>query len=283
MADEIVSRADARARGLKYYFTGEPCPKGHIAERYVSNLHCIACDRDHAAISNAKRQAETIARNAASRTSRQEKFDRPIVTRPEAKAAGLLRYFTGVPCDHGHIAERLTSSGGCFDCSKRIYDAWRAANPEKYKASYRNWQAENREFMKERYAKYYAANAEWLRERAKDWRIANPERASAKDAAWRAANPEKVREQGRTRRARERNAEGSHTVEDIKSIYAAQKGKCACCGRKVGDVFQIDHIQPLSKGGRNDRRNLQITCPECNWSKHARDPVEFMRSLGRLL
>jgi hypothetical protein len=30
-----------------------------------------------------------------------------IVTRQEAKAAGLTLYFTGIPCIHGHLAPRL--------------------------------------------------------------------------------------------------------------------------------------------------------------------------------
>jgi 5-methylcytosine-specific restriction endonuclease McrA len=40
---ETISRDEARERGLKRFFTGEPCKHGHIAERYVSNRHCAAC------------------------------------------------------------------------------------------------------------------------------------------------------------------------------------------------------------------------------------------------
>src|SRR6478736_6623936 len=41
----IVTRADATDAGLKRYFTGKPCPKGHIAERYLSKGNCVACLR----------------------------------------------------------------------------------------------------------------------------------------------------------------------------------------------------------------------------------------------
>jgi len=34
----------------------------------------------------------------------------------EAKRLGLTRYYTGKPCKHGHIAERLTSCGRCCEC-----------------------------------------------------------------------------------------------------------------------------------------------------------------------
>jgi hypothetical protein len=39
----IISRSDAKAAGLKRYFTGEPCKRGHAAERRVSTAECIAC------------------------------------------------------------------------------------------------------------------------------------------------------------------------------------------------------------------------------------------------
>lgn len=40
---EIISREEARERGLKRYFTGTPCKHGHISERYVGNRCCASC------------------------------------------------------------------------------------------------------------------------------------------------------------------------------------------------------------------------------------------------
>lgn len=42
---EIISRAEARERGLKRFFVGEICSRGHAEERYVSNGSCLACHR----------------------------------------------------------------------------------------------------------------------------------------------------------------------------------------------------------------------------------------------
>jgi len=39
---EIISRKEAKSQGLKRYFTGKPCKRGHICERYLSN-RCIEC------------------------------------------------------------------------------------------------------------------------------------------------------------------------------------------------------------------------------------------------
>jgi hypothetical protein len=38
-----ISRQTAKARGLKRYFTGNPCPRGHVAERWVSVASCVRC------------------------------------------------------------------------------------------------------------------------------------------------------------------------------------------------------------------------------------------------
>jgi hypothetical protein len=41
------TRAEARAAGIGYYFTGVPCQRaGHIAPRQVGNKNCIACNSD---------------------------------------------------------------------------------------------------------------------------------------------------------------------------------------------------------------------------------------------
>jgi hypothetical protein len=47
----IISRAEARALGLKRFFTGKPCRRGHIADRYVRGWTCREC-----AFANARKQ-----------------------------------------------------------------------------------------------------------------------------------------------------------------------------------------------------------------------------------
>lgn len=39
------------------------------------------------------------------------------ITRQEAKAVGLKRYYTGIPCKHGHDCEKRVSDYGCVRCS----------------------------------------------------------------------------------------------------------------------------------------------------------------------
>jgi hypothetical protein len=42
---KIITRTEARVSGLTRYFTGEPCPHGHIAERYTSDCVCYECKK----------------------------------------------------------------------------------------------------------------------------------------------------------------------------------------------------------------------------------------------
>lgn len=40
----------------------------------------------------------------------------PIISREKARTLSLPRFFTGIPCLHGHICERYTSGKGCVEC-----------------------------------------------------------------------------------------------------------------------------------------------------------------------
>jgi hypothetical protein len=42
----------------------------------------------------------------------------PTITRSEARALGLTRYFTSVPCHLGHVADRLVSTADCVTCTR---------------------------------------------------------------------------------------------------------------------------------------------------------------------
>lgn len=43
---QIIERKVAREQGLKRYFTGEPCKRGHVEERWVSSGQCLECERE---------------------------------------------------------------------------------------------------------------------------------------------------------------------------------------------------------------------------------------------
>lgn len=47
-------------------------------------------------------------------------------------------------------------------------------------------------------------------------------------------------------------------------------GRCAYCGLELDlDTMTVDHIQPRSRGGKNDRDNINPSCSPCNMFKSA--------------
>ena len=51
------TRKEAKAQGLKFYFTGEPCSRGHIALRIVKGS-CVDCRKEDWTIDNEKRKGQ---------------------------------------------------------------------------------------------------------------------------------------------------------------------------------------------------------------------------------
>ena len=47
-----------------------------------------------------------------------------IVSRQQAIKQKLTRYFTGLPCKHGHIAEKLLSNRTCVECKRLEKIKW---------------------------------------------------------------------------------------------------------------------------------------------------------------
>lgn len=50
-------------------------------------------------------------------------------------------------------------------------------------------------------------------------------------------------------------------------VWRRDGGKCAKCGSR--EYLEYDHIVPISKGGSNTARNIELLCEKCNRSKGA--------------
>lgn len=115
-----------------------------------------------------------------------------IISRKEAKAQGLKRYFTGKPCKRGHVCERDVKNGQCQECGS----IWRKAaywrDPEKCRARTRD---------------YNRRNSEKVRASSRNYRLRNPEKVRAMLNAWCRKNRDKlrIRRQINKEKIRERN------------------------------------------------------------------------------
>lgn len=188
--------------------------------------------------------------------------------REEARAQGLKK-FQGNPCQKCGGTERYISNWRCVRCISTDKKVYNTLNKERVIKVVNAWRE---------------ANKDRLVEQTKAWREANKERLVAVHKAYYEANKLAFVAYAAKRRAHKRNAEGAYKASDIAAIFSAQKAKCAYCRtslRKIG--YHIDHIVPLSKGGTNWPRNLQLTCETCNLSKRALHPVEYAQRIGRLL
>jgi|SRR5579859_1848648 len=181
-----------------------------------------------------------------------------IVSQAEAKAKGLKFCFTGKPCSQGHISPRYVAGYWCVECTKS-------------------------ESRKKSVADYHKSIADERKAYMRSWRDKNREKVNQYGCEWAKAHPEEHARRARLRRARVRGAEGDHTVEEISALAVRQKFKCVNCKCSIKEMYEVDHITALSRGGSNSIRNIQLLCVSCNRRKNAKDPIEWAQENGRLI
>ena len=183
-----------------------------------------------------------------------------IISRRDAKAAGLTHYSTAKPCIRGHTCQRAVSSKKCVMCSAERMRRRRAENPERERKAHRAYYSRNRKLVVAKNCAYALAHPTEVFHRQRCYRLRVAERRRLYHIAWRSENRTACIANANLRRARKPGAEGFFTPADIKRIFGLQRGKCPGCRKPLGAKFDVDHITPLAKGGTNWPRNLQLMC-----------------------
>jgi 5-methylcytosine-specific restriction endonuclease McrA len=111
------------------------------------------------------------------------------------------------------------------------------------------------------------------------------EQERQRTAKWKKDNPDKQRFMEKRRRARKKNAPGSHTYAQWLQLKKEYGNMCVYCQRREPDIkLTQDHIIPLSKGGSDDIENIQPLCFSCNSSKQDkimdRDETHLLRFIN---
>lgn len=169
----------------------------------------------------------------------------------------------------------------CLECAKVRADRRRAANPQKVKAENAAWRAANREKCKAYRKKWDAQYPAQRKRYGEKYRAKNAEKIRARVTKWRAEHPEAIRIYSHTRHSK--ISGGTLSKDLIQKLLRLQKGKCPCCMQQLGNDYELDHIVPLAKGGRNEDVNMQLLRRLCNRQKHAKHPIDFMQSRGFLI
>lgn len=164
MSFDIIPRSVAINLGLKRYFTGQQCKRGHVAERFVGSRKCAECCSDERKDEDRKAYMRQYRADNREKLNQQKRDKYAVLGAPKCKPRSEER--------------------------KRKIREYRQKNAERIKA----WEQEYRQQpdvvarRREQEALRAAEKAEWHR---KD-REVNAEKRNAKSRAWYAKNRDRV-------------------------------------------------------------------------------------------
>lgn len=203
------------------------------------------------------RGSRTVARQRAVPAA-----DETIVTREDAKAAGLKRYFTGVPCPSGHVAFRTTINGSCFECTRLAKAQEYAADPAPARRRAREWALSNPEKARLQAVRFRQTNPTAARAAQRKYRATVVDQIREANREWWQSNPEKVKSYNGRRRARRLGQLcNCCTAADFEAVYSQ--------ARPWRD--EVDHVVPLAAGGKHCTKNLQVLTVEQHKEKTRSD------------
>ena len=198
--------------------------------------------------------------------------------------------------------------GQCKKCinekTRKNYATQKASDLRKLKLKARNYYLKNQERIKQRNKIRYKNDKKYrlrLRKYLRQWRLDHPtessemarsyarknkERLSKAAKRWRANNPLKSRAIAHRRRTIIHRSGDLYNDNQWNKLvlYYCFDAKCLCC--KKARKLTVDHVIPLSSGGRNTINNLQPLCLHCNSSKGTKtidyrfDHGEFAKRLA---
>ncbi len=121
----------------------------------------------------------------------------------------------------------------------------------------------------------------------RNWYRANRVKKMGAVTLWAKEHPQITRARRVTRqaayRAKQYGVDGRFHTIDIATLYQNQDGKCRYCSSELRNIYEVDHMTPLSRGGSNKADNLCCACSSCNRSKHTRTADEFLATMTEAL
>jgi len=270
---ELITRKEAKEKGLKRYFTGEACKWGHVVERFVSSAYCRACSIE---VSGRyyRRNSEKVGayhkkynsdnklnkatyfkkyylENKAVFSAKRKEY---IENNKEKVAEGMRKYYQKTKFRDKE--KRSSQRKKYYEQNKEVV----STNGKKYREA-------NREKIKVRMKKYSEENSDMAHARGKKWRDNNVERCIAKRKKYSRENRSKLAALTANYRAKKMRLTPPLSYVEKKSIAALFK-TAKDLGQLTGRKFHVDHIWPLSKGGVHHPCNMQVLEERANLSKN---------------
>lgn len=273
---QIISRAEAKEQGSKHYFTGKPCPNGHIAERFVSSFGCTVCAKAH--------------------------YDERRKKHPEKYAEASRRYRNNNPEKVRESVKRWKKRNP--EKVKEIKREEAKRNRKTYAEAAKRRRRENHQAHLERQAAYREKNRDRIREYFREWRKNNPDKTTEYRQLWLERNPGIVSEIHKRRMNSDPGYKAARSIRGVlnRTLRLLKKGKTESTERTLGysisefkehvernmtsdmtwenhgEVWHLDHVIPVAdfiKAGIDDPKivnalsNLMPIDAEENLSKGA--------------
>ena len=244
---QIITRKEAKEKGLSRYFTGKPCKHGHMSERTVCNSGCVEC-KNVWKKENPDWIVQWRQKNEAKIKQYQKQYDknRPRKTSGKKRKAKLVELMT---------AEELK------------------ARRERQREANRRYYQNNKEKMRKRATEYRQRDgvAEKRKEYMSAWREKNKEHRKQ----YAEENRARYVAHCNGRRTKRLKARPSWVDKDaMDSLYEVSRTITATTGVQ----HHVDHYYPLTHKricGLDVPWNLQIITAEENAAKGNKMPEEF--------
>lgn len=156
--------------------------------------------------------------------------------------------------------------------------------PER-KAYAKEYQRRNYDKLRKHARSFYYEN----RERLLQWKRENPPPKEYKrtyNREWCRRNPGKVCTHRTDRKLKMKTPleESERINQFFIKVRATESIQCSYCPAVVhGKDAHIDHVIPLSRGGKHLLSNLCVSCQPCNNRKYNKLPHEFLATRQRVL
>lgn len=217
-----------------------------------------------------------------------------LISRPDAKAAGHKRYFTGLLCGNGHVEPRLVSNGVCLGCERdkmaKRRAAARAEAPPRALSARKAAQAAGavrymtgKPCVAGHIAERFTSSGRCCvcaDEEQRRLLEERPEKHRARVKRWMDANPDKRRAIKRAPNAERRASQlkrtpGWLTADDRRKIKV-KHAEARWMTQRTGIPHAVDHIYPLqgrSVSGLHVPANMRVIPRRENSRKHNKMPV----------